>query len=95
MRVVVLGATGNIGTAVVERLARDEAFTEVVGVARRPPGPGADPGGRVTWRCADVRRTDWTCLLDGVDAVVDVAWMIQPARRPEITWETKDRKSVV
>jgi nucleoside-diphosphate-sugar epimerase len=88
MRVMVLGATGNLGTAVVDRLARDRTVTEVIGVARRPPGPGADPSRRVTWRCADVRRSDWRCLLEGVDAVVHAAWMIQPTRRPEVTWET-------
>lgn len=39
MRVVVVGATGNVGLSVVEALARDENVTEVVGLARRQPQP--------------------------------------------------------
>lgn len=93
MRVVVLGATGNIGTAVVERLAADDAVTEVVGVARRRPlTPGAaspaGPRSRVSWRCADVRRADWTALLANADSVVVLAWMFHPTRRPDVTWST-------
>ena len=91
MRVVVLGATGNIGTALMERLAAEDRFDEVIGVARRLPlddAAGRFPGGRVTWRPLDVRRADWRGLLAGVDAVVVLAWMFQPARCPEQTWTT-------
>jgi uncharacterized protein YbjT (DUF2867 family) len=35
MRVVITGATGNVGTSLVERLSADDAVTEIVGVARR------------------------------------------------------------
>lgn len=35
MRVVITGATGNVGTSLVERLAGDDTVTEIVGVARR------------------------------------------------------------
>ena len=38
MRVVVLGATGNVGTAVVEALREHSDVEHVVGVARRLPG---------------------------------------------------------
>src|SRR5689334_3501686 len=37
VRVVVTGATGNVGTAVVDALRGDAAVTEVVGIARRAP----------------------------------------------------------
>ena len=48
MRIVVVGATGNVGTAVVRRLAAARAdggdtSVEVVGVARRLPDLRADP----------------------------------------------------
>lgn len=36
MRIVITGATGNIGTAVLRRLAREDH--ELVGLARRVPG---------------------------------------------------------
>jgi UDP-glucose 4-epimerase len=39
MRVVVIGATGNVGTALLRALAHEEAVTEIVGVARRRHGP--------------------------------------------------------
>jgi uncharacterized protein YbjT (DUF2867 family) len=38
VRVVVTGASGNVGTSVLDALARDSAVTEIVGVARRTPG---------------------------------------------------------
>ena len=39
MRVVVVGATGNVGTSVVSALAADEAVESIVGLARRPGIP--------------------------------------------------------
>jgi nucleoside-diphosphate-sugar epimerase len=93
MKVVVLGATGNIGTAVVERFLEDEGVTEVVGVARRTPyGAAAKPyEGRVRWEQADVRDDRLADVLGGADAVVHLAWMFQPAHRPEITWDANVR----
>jgi uncharacterized protein YbjT (DUF2867 family) len=44
MRVVVTGATGNVGTSVVASLVGDPGVDEVVGLARRAPAeplPGA------------------------------------------------------
>ena len=38
MRVVVTGATGNLGTSVLHSLADEPAVDEVVGIARRLPG---------------------------------------------------------
>jgi uncharacterized protein YbjT (DUF2867 family) len=38
MRVVVTGATGNVGTSVLAALSADPAIDEIVGVARRRPG---------------------------------------------------------
>jgi uncharacterized protein YbjT (DUF2867 family) len=37
MRVVVTGASGNVGTSVLEALAGDAAVSEIVGIARRLP----------------------------------------------------------
>jgi UDP-glucose 4-epimerase len=90
MRIVVFGATGNIGTATVERLLDDRDVTELVGVARRPPVTldATSPGGQpVRWEQADIRSDDLVELVEGADAVVHLAWMFQPSRRPEVTWE--------
>ncbi|SNR92260.1 Semialdehyde dehydrogenase, NAD binding domain [Blastococcus mobilis] len=41
MKVVVVGATGNVGTAVVRALTADDRVSEMVGIARRAPRVGA------------------------------------------------------
>ncbi len=38
MRVVVTGATGNVGTSVLRALSADAAVDDVIAVARRVPG---------------------------------------------------------
>ena len=54
MRIVIVGASGNVGTAVLRRL-RQESGLELVGVARRLPGPDAgEPYDRVEWHSCDV-----------------------------------------
>ncbi|MGN9843055.1 NAD-dependent epimerase/dehydratase family protein [Nonomuraea sp. H19] len=83
MRVVVVGATGNVGTSVVRALAADAAVTSIVGVARRLPGWRID---RTDWRQADVASADLTRIFDGADAVVHLAWLFQPTRDPATTW---------
>jgi uncharacterized protein YbjT (DUF2867 family) len=37
MRAIVVGATGNVGTSVVEALSQDPEVTSIVAVARRLP----------------------------------------------------------
>ncbi|AQZ68095.1 NAD-dependent epimerase [[Actinomadura] parvosata subsp. kistnae] len=83
MRVVVVGATGNVGTSVVRALAADSGVTSIVGVARRLPGWRVD---RTEWRQADVATADLTRIFDGADAVVHLAWLFQPTRDPAVTW---------
>ncbi|HEX8753255.1 MAG TPA: NAD-dependent epimerase/dehydratase family protein [Solirubrobacterales bacterium] len=77
MRVLLTGATGNVGTSVLEALAREPQVEEVVGLARRVPEIRPP---KVTWRAADVTSSDLTALFGGADAVVHLAWAIQPSR---------------
>ena len=77
MRVVVTGATGNVGTAVLRALEGEDRVREVVGLARRRPAWDLP---KVTWREADVCRADLAALFAGADAVVHLAWLIQPSR---------------
>jgi UDP-glucose 4-epimerase len=76
VRVVVVGATGNVGTSLVSALALDESVTSILGLARRPP---ADGRAKVEWAAADVRSSDLARLFRGADAVVHLAWLIQPS----------------
>ena len=77
MRIVVTGATGNVGTSVVAALAADERVTEIVGVARRRPQLVSP---RTTWVDADIVTAPLEELFAGADAVIHLAWLIQPSR---------------
>lgn len=77
MRVVVIGATGNIGTSVLAALSADAHVSSIVAVARRPAAGG---DAKVEWRARDVTRDDLRGDLDGADAVVCLSWLIQPSR---------------
>ncbi|MBP3035362.1 NAD-dependent epimerase/dehydratase family protein [Arthrobacter sp. zg-ZUI100] len=88
MRVAVIGATGNVGTALLRRL--DRARTErpdgleIVGIARRVPEPGSPPYDGVQWHSIDITTGDGrerlTEALQGADAVVHLVWALQPNR---------------
>src|SRR5436305_10171249 len=82
MRVVVVGATGNVGTSTVRALVEDPAVEAVVGLARRVPSARLDG---VEWRQADVRSCDLASHFRGADAVVHLAWLIQPSRDLDTT----------
>src|SRR4051794_2092884 len=77
MRVVVVGATGNVGTSTVAALASDPSVDEIVGVARRLPDT-VPP--KVRWVAADIRTGDLVSIFRGADVVVHLAWLIQPSR---------------
>jgi len=86
MRVIVTGATGNIGTNTVRSLAADPRIDAIVGVARRTPRGGIAFAGdeKVSWQAIDL-ETDALELFTGADAVVHLAWKIQPQRdRPQL-----------
>jgi len=79
MRVVVVGATGNVGTALLRALDETAEIDAVVGVARRtPPGDEASFS-EVSWHAADISHAPLD-FVSGADAVVHLAWLIQPSR---------------
>ncbi|MFJ4708740.1 SDR family oxidoreductase [Streptomyces anulatus] len=88
-RVVVTGATGNVGTSVVRALAADPDVGSVLGLARRRPGLQIP---KVEWGTVDLSRTDsedrLVGLLRGADAVVHLAWRFQPTHDPVVTWRS-------
>jgi nucleoside-diphosphate-sugar epimerase len=77
MRVAITGATGNVGTSLLSALRGESEVDEIVALARRP-ARFDDP--RVRFVAADVSRDDLTAALHGADAVVHLAWLIQPSR---------------
>ncbi len=76
MRVVVVGGTGNVGSAVVRALSLDDGIDEIVAVARRIPTLRLT---KVNWRAADVVTSELGPLFAGADAVIHLAWAIQPS----------------
>jgi UDP-glucose 4-epimerase len=82
MRVVVTGASGNVGTSVLEALAGEPEVKEVVGLARRVPDADFP---KVEWVGADVTESELTPIFSGADAVVHLAWAIQPSRNEGVT----------
>lgn len=81
MRIVITGASGNIGSALLRRLSSAAEHT-LVGLARRLPdvGPGGDG---VTWVRVDLTQdADSETLrevFEGADVVVHLAWGFQPS----------------
>lgn len=81
MRIVITGASGNVGTALLRRLTG--AGHDLVGVVRRPPKP-VGVYENVQWRGLDIAgphaAPDLREVFDGADAVVHLAWGFQPTR---------------
>jgi UDP-glucose 4-epimerase len=90
VRVVVIGATGNVGTSVLDALAGDPQVQSVLGLARRPPEtvPAHRWGSKVTFAAADISTDDLVPHLTGADVAVHLAWLIQPSRRLDVLYGT-------
>lgn len=79
MKILVIGATGLIGSAAATRLSREGH--QVIGLARQPRA-GLGLAGWVALDIASARQPkDWLPLLSGVDAVVNCAGVLQDSRR--------------
>jgi UDP-glucose 4-epimerase len=91
MRVVIVGASGNAGTALLRRLSSATGI-EAVGVSRRVP---ENPS--VEWHSVDVGADDatgqLTPIFDGAAAVVNLAWQIQPSHDQDLLYRTNVRGS--
>src|SRR3954452_16840074 len=80
MRVVVTGATGNVGTSVLRSLSLHGDVQEIAGIARRLPALRIP---KVQWVAADIVSDDLVPLFEGADVVIHLAWAIQPSRDAE------------
>lgn len=82
-RIVITGAGGNLGTALLRRLARDDTDYDIAGIARRAPRP--DGAYRpVDWHQLDLAdpgaEAELHSVFRGADCVVHLAWGFQPTR---------------
>jgi len=86
MRIVVVGASGNVGTALLRRLA-DEPGVDIVGISRRMP-PDTPPYESIAWVSCDVGAEsavrDLTEAFREADVVVHLGWQIQPSQQPRL-----------
>jgi len=90
LTVAIVGATGNVGTALLHALRGEERVGEVVGIARRAPDVESAPYDRARWDLIDIAAPALDAagedlIIDrlaaafaGVDTVVHLAWLIQP-----------------
>ncbi|GAB2886325.1 SDR family oxidoreductase [Streptomyces deserti] len=87
MRIVVTGATGNVGTSVVRLLSEDPEVGSVLGLARRIPEWSPD---KTDWSAVDLASEHSGLVKEfaGADAVVHLAWAFQPTHDPATTWRT-------
>jgi nucleoside-diphosphate-sugar epimerase len=89
VRIVVTGASGNVGSALLRRLTGDGGY-DVLGIARRIPDSGP-PFDTVDWRSVDLAHPD--ALFDlreafvGADVVVHLAWGFQPSHDMDYLYE--------
>lgn len=91
MRIVVTGASGNVGTALLLQLGQEH---ELVGVSRRPP-PNTAPYAWADWVTLDIGDDDapsrLRAAMRGADAVVHLAWLIQPSHDRGLMRRTNQR----
>lgn len=83
MRVVITGATGNVGTSLIELLGAETEVEAIVGLARRAPGWHPP---KTSWAQVDVAEDDLEPHFRGADVVVHLAWIFQPTHDDLETW---------
>lgn len=92
LRVVVVGATGNLGTAILRALSTSAAVGSILGIARRMPDAEEHPYDHADWLSLDIAdpRSDdeLEAAFVSADAVVCVAWLLQPSHDEEVQRRT-------
>jgi UDP-glucose 4-epimerase len=96
MRIAITGASGNAGTALLRnlqgQLAKKPGSLQLTGISRRLPDTSREPYAGVEWHTLDIGVDGDRPLLEsalaGVDAVVHLAWQIQPNRDLEQLYRT-------
>lgn len=92
LRLAIVGATGNTGTALLRALAHTPEVGSIVGIARRTPDVSTEPYSACEWASIDIAAaSEESAAIDelarvfaGVDTVVHLAWLIQPIGEREL-----------
>ncbi|GAB3193196.1 NAD-dependent epimerase/dehydratase family protein [Nesterenkonia suensis] len=88
MRIAVVGATGNTGTAVLRDLHLRPEVSSVLGIARRLPDTDTEPYSHPEWTTCDIQfpksREVLAEAFRDVDAVIHLAWLVQPNTQREL-----------
>ncbi len=92
MRIAVVGATGNAGTAVLRALKETSQVKSIVGIARRLPDTTSEPYAGCDWVQIDIAAASTqqdaheklAAAFQGVDAVIHLSWLIQPNLKREL-----------
>ncbi|HEX3594405.1 MAG TPA: NAD-dependent epimerase/dehydratase family protein [Polyangiaceae bacterium] len=85
MHVVITGATGSVGSALVEALGREPRVRSITALGRRVP---ERESGKTFYVSADVAEEQLAPVFEGADVVVHLAWRFQPEKRPDELWST-------
>lgn len=92
MRIVIVGATGNVGTALLRRIRQADQTIDIVGVSRNGPDRQGEPFEGIEWHSIDISETESIAALrevfGGADVVVHLAWAIRPNRDHEFLRRT-------
>ncbi len=72
--VAVTGVSGYFGRLLLPLLEAETSVTRVVGIDRRPPAAGT--WSKLDFHQADLRQAEFETLLDGVDVVVHLAFVL-------------------
>lgn len=92
MRIVIVGASGNLGTALLRRLRDEPTATDLVGISRRTPDLSVPPYTDVAWHALDIGSPSapraLAHIFAGADAVVHLAWQLQPNHDEAALWRT-------
>lgn len=81
LRVIVTGATGNLGASVIEALAARDEVGEIIGMTGREP---AWRPAKTNWVKADVIESELAPIFTGADAVIHLAWATRPSHDPKM-----------
>lgn len=76
LRILVVGSSGFIGSAICARLAADGH--QMTGISRSRPGPGILVHNHIRLDVAKATRArDWRPVVQGIDAVINCAGILQ------------------